>query len=57
MISRLATSFTGNGIAGLMNDQLELGSDIAGQPFDLDKSEYVPLEGVELLHFLLWIEV
>ena len=50
------TGFTGNGIAGLMDDQLELGSDIAGQLFDLDKSEYVPLEG-GIASFLAWIGV
>ncbi|WP_233143759.1 type IV secretion system protein, partial [Aggregatibacter actinomycetemcomitans] len=50
------TGFTGNGIAGLMDDQLELGSDIAGQLFDLDKSKYVPLEG-GIASFLAWIGV
>lgn len=28
------TGFTGNGIAGLMDDQLDLGTDIASQLFD-----------------------
>lgn len=50
------TGFRGNGIAGLMDDQLELGSDIAAQLFDLDKSEYVPLEG-GIASFLAWIGV
>jgi len=50
------TGFSGNGIAGLMDDQLELGSEIASQLFDLDKSEYVPLEGA-IASFFAWIGV
>lgn len=50
------TGFSGNGIAGLMDDQLELGADIAGQLFDLDKSEYVPLEGAVASGFA-WIGI
>ncbi|MFZ7216084.1 type IV secretion system protein [[Pasteurella] aerogenes] len=50
------TGFSGNGIAGLMDDQLELGADIAGQLFDLDQSEYVPLEG-SIASMFAWIGV
>lgn len=50
------TGFTGNGIAGLMDDQLDLGTEIASQLFDLDKSEYVPLEGA-IASGLAWIGV
>ena len=50
------TGFTGNGIAGLMDDQLDLGTDIASQLFDLDKSEYVPAEGL-VASGLAWIGI
>lgn len=50
------TGFTGNGIASLMDDQLDLGTDIASQLFDLDKSEYVPAEGL-VASGLAWIGI
>ncbi|THA11248.1 type IV secretion system protein, partial [Rodentibacter pneumotropicus] len=50
------TGFSGNGIAGLMDDQLELGADIASQLFNLDQSDYVPLEG-GIASLLAWIGV
>ena len=56
MIYKHLTGFTGNGIAGLMDDQLDLGTDIASQLFDLDKSEYVPAEGV-VASGLAWIGI
>ncbi|MBN6059385.1 type IV secretion system protein [Aggregatibacter actinomycetemcomitans] len=39
------TSFTGSGLASLMDDQLELGSEVAGMIWSLDPAEYVPIEG------------
>lgn len=50
------TGFTGTGIAGLMDDQLDLGTDIASQLFDLDKSEYVPAEGI-VASGLAWVGI
>jgi len=39
-----------------MDDQLDLGTDIASQLFDLDKSEYVPAEGL-VASGLAWIGI
>lgn len=50
------TGFTGNGIAGLMDDQLALGAEIASRLYDLDKSQYVPLEG-GIASILAWTGV